>query len=68
MDPGTGRPVQSVVSVAVTSLTGTDGDALDDALFVMGIERGRRYLRHYPSSTAWYWLQDRTGPRIVRQP
>ena len=44
MDPGTGRPVQGVVSVAVTSLTGTDGDALDDALFVMGIERGRQIL------------------------
>jgi len=68
MDPSTGRPVQGVVSVAVTSLTGTDGDALDDALFVMGIERGRSYLRHYPSSTAWYWLQNSTGPRILRRP
>lgn len=67
MDPRTGRPVQGIVSVAVTSLTGTDGDAVDDALFVMGVEKGRRYLRRFPSSTAWYWVQDADGSRVVRQ-
>jgi len=67
MDPRTGRPVQGIVSVAVTSLTGTDGDAVDDALFVMGVEKGRRYLRRFPNSTAWYWVQDADGSRVVRQ-
>jgi FAD:protein FMN transferase len=66
MNPGTGRPVQGVVSVAVTSLTGTDGDAMDDALFVMGVEKSRQYLRHFPSSTGWIWLQNGYGARLVR--
>jgi FAD:protein FMN transferase len=66
MDPRTGRPVQGVVSVAVTSLTGTDGDALDDALFVMGVARSRAYLRHFPSSSAWFWMTSESGARLVR--
>ena len=66
MDPRAGRPVQGVVSVAVTSLTGTDGDALDDALFVMGVERSREYLRHFPSSSVWFWLPSGRGARLVR--
>jgi FAD:protein FMN transferase len=68
MDPRTGRPVQGVISVAVTSLTGTDGDALDDALFVMGVERSREYLRIVPGSSAWFWLQRANGARLVRLP
>ena len=66
MDPRTGRPVQGIVSVAVTSPTGTDGDALDDALFVMGVEESRNYLKRLPGVEAWFWLQDRDGARLVR--
>jgi thiamine biosynthesis lipoprotein len=44
MDPRTGWPVQGVLSVAVLSDDATDGDALDDALFVQGLEPGRRFL------------------------
>ncbi|MFZ4985615.1 MAG: FAD:protein FMN transferase, partial [Blastocatellia bacterium] len=36
MDPRTGHPVESILSVAVISRTGTDGDALDNAFFVLG--------------------------------
>ncbi len=46
MDPRTGRPVQGVLSVAVLSDRATDGDALDDVLFVQGVERA------CPSSSA----------------
>jgi thiamine biosynthesis lipoprotein len=66
MDPRTGRPVQGVVAVAVTSDTGTEGDALDDALFVMGVERSRRYLQQFPQSSAWLWLRTGSGARLVR--
>jgi FAD:protein FMN transferase len=66
MDPRTGRPMQGILSVAVTSATGTEGDALDDALFVMGVERSRRYLNRFPGSEAWLWLPDGKGrARIV---
>ena len=40
MDPRTGRPVQGVLSVAVLTATATDGDALDNVLFVQGPEDG----------------------------
>jgi thiamine biosynthesis lipoprotein len=65
MDPRTGRPVQGVVAVAVTSETGTEGDALDDALFVMGLEKSRDYLRQFPGSSAWLWLQSGKRARLV---
>jgi hypothetical protein len=31
MDPRTARPVQGMLTVAILSATGTEGDALDDA-------------------------------------
>ena len=36
MDPRTGWPVQGMLSVAVLAPTGTAGDALDNAFFVLG--------------------------------
>jgi len=69
MDPRTGRPVQGVLSVAVLADTGTAGDALDDALFVMGVERARAYLKTLPGVEALFFLPDAThGWTIVRSP
>ena len=45
MDPRTGRPVQGMLSVAVLSAEATAGDALDDALFVLGPTGSGKYLR-----------------------
>jgi FAD:protein FMN transferase len=44
MDPRTGRPVSGVLSVAVLSGSATDGDALDNVLFVQGLERARAFV------------------------
>ena len=44
MDPRTGKPVQGVLSVAVLTSSGTAGDALDNAFFVLGREASRTYL------------------------
>ena len=43
MDPRTGRPVQGLLAVAVLTETGTNGHALDDGLFVLGVEGSRSY-------------------------
>ena len=43
MDPRTGRPVPGIRSVAVLANSGTAGDALDNAFFVLGREMGRNY-------------------------
>ena len=68
MDPRTGRPVQGVLSVAVLAGTGTAGDALDDAFFVLGVEGSRRYLRTQTGVETIFFVPDRNnGWRIVRE-
>jgi len=52
MDPRTGRPVQGVLSVAVLSASATDGDALDNVLFVQGLERARAFVASLPREPA----------------
>jgi FAD:protein FMN transferase len=58
MDPRTGRPVQGMLTVAVLSATGTEGDALDDALFVQGVEKSRTCLTRLPGVEAYFFLPD----------
>ena len=58
MDPRTGWPVQGVLTVAVLTSNGTEGDALDDALFVMGPERGRTFVKGFPGTEAFFFLPD----------
>jgi thiamine biosynthesis lipoprotein len=58
MDPRTGWPVQGVLSVAVLASSGTAGDALDDAFFVMGPERSRTYLNELTETEAFFFLPD----------
>jgi thiamine biosynthesis lipoprotein len=62
MDPRTGRPVQGVLSVAVLASSGTAGDALDDAFFVLGPERSRAYLKQLPDTEAFFFLPDPKRP------
>jgi thiamine biosynthesis lipoprotein len=67
MDPRTGRPAQGVLSVAVLAPTGTDGDALDDAFFVMGPERSRAYVSRLPETEVFFLLPARgNGWTMVR--
>ncbi|HEX2521030.1 MAG TPA: FAD:protein FMN transferase, partial [Terriglobia bacterium] len=58
MDPRTGRPVENMLSVAVISQTGTDGDALDNMFYVQGVERGRALLPLYPAVEVLFFLPD----------
>jgi len=67
MDPRTGRPVQGVLSVAVLTGTATDGDALDDVLFVLGPESGRVQVTRVPGTEALVFLpKGERGWRLVR--
>ena len=67
MDPRTGRPVQGVLSVAVLTDTGTAGDALDDAFFVLGVEGSRRTGRASAVLEAIFFLPVRkNGWKMVR--
>jgi thiamine biosynthesis lipoprotein len=52
MDPRTGRPVAGVLGVAVRSADATTGDALDNALFVLGPDEGRALVLRHPGVEA----------------
>jgi FAD:protein FMN transferase len=65
MNPRTGRPVQDVLTVAVLAPTGTAGDALDDALFVRGVEASRTSLAEQQGVEAYFLLPARDGWRMV---
>jgi thiamine biosynthesis lipoprotein len=62
MDPRSGMPVEGVLSVAVMTATGTAGDALDDAFFVLGPGGSRQYLNEVPGTEVYYFLADRLLP------
>ena len=68
MDPRTGRPVQGVLSVIVTAPTGTAGDAIDNVLFVEGVERSRAFLRRHPGVEATFLLPAAKGWKRVGVP
>ena len=61
MDPRSGRPVQGVLSVLVQAPTGTAGDAIDNVLFVEGVERSRAFLRRHPGVEATFLLPAAKG-------
>jgi FAD:protein FMN transferase len=58
MNPRTGRPVQGILSVAVLASSGTAGDALDDALFVLGPVHSGEYLKRLPGIDVSFFLPD----------
>lgn len=69
MDPRRGRPVQGLLSVAVVAGSGMEGDALDNALFVMGPKKAQGYLKRYPRVQAYYFLpQEKKGWRVLSVP
>jgi len=69
MDPRTGRPVQGVLTVAVIARTGTEGDALDDALFVLGPVRSRKYLKRLDDVEMFLFLPDgQKGWTLIHEP
>ena len=65
MDPRTGQPVRDVLSVAVLTATATDGDALDNALFVQGAETARTALARLPETEALFFIPS-PDPRETR--
>ncbi len=69
MDPRTGRPVQGVLSVAVITGNGVDGDALDNIFYVLGVERSKTYLKKFSASEVIFFLPETGGQwRMVRLP
>lgn len=56
MNPKTGRPVENMLSVAVLTENGTDGDALDDSFYVLGVEKSKALLAKYSDTEVFFFL------------
>ncbi len=61
MDPRTGYPVEGVLSVAVISDRGIDGDALDNVFFVLGPGRSRELRKSFPAAQVIFFLPTESG-------
>jgi thiamine biosynthesis lipoprotein len=61
MDPRTGRPVQGMLSVTVLTTTATAGDALDNALFVLGRQGSRKLWPTLSATEAYFFMPDGRG-------
>ena len=58
MDPRTGRPVPGIRSVAVLANSGTAGDALDTAFFVLGPETSRNYRARFSDVEVFFFPKE----------
>ena len=56
MNPRTGRPIDGLLSVAVVTESGLEGDVLDNILFVKGLKESKSYLMRYPTVEAYFFL------------
>jgi FAD:protein FMN transferase len=66
MDPRTGMPIQGLLTVVVLTTSGTAGDALDNAFFVLGPKASRPYVDRLTATEAYFFLPDpRRTWRIV---
>lgn len=52
LDPRSGRPAASLLSVSVVAHTAVEADALSTALYVLGLEKSRQYCDTHPSVSA----------------
>ncbi len=58
MDPRTGRPVENMLSVAVVTDKGVEGDALDNVFYVLGMEKSKAYLNKHPRTEAFFFFPE----------
>lgn len=60
LDPHTGYPAQSdLVSVTLITDSSFDADALDTAVFILGLEKGKEILRRYGGVEAVFLTTDK---------
>jgi thiamine biosynthesis lipoprotein len=62
LDPATGKPVRhNLASVTVIATNGLTADALATALFVLGPDRGLRWVEAHPDLAALFILRETDG-------
>jgi thiamine biosynthesis lipoprotein len=63
MDPRTGTPVQSILQTTVVTPSATDSDALSTAIFVLGVEHGKKLLDSFAKTKALWVTGD--SPDVI---
>ena len=58
INPIAGRPAEGVVSVTVVADSAEEADALSTAVFVMGVEKGLRFIRSLGNIEAFIFDQE----------
>ncbi len=62
LDPATGRPVSNnVASVTVIAPNGLTADSLTKPLYILGVERGLRWIESRPDTAALFIIRDESG-------
>lgn len=64
LDPRTGWPAESLLSVSVTAPTATEADALSTAFYVLGLEKARQYCDTHRSVGAILTPPPERGKRL----
>jgi len=67
LDPRTGRPAEGVAGVTVLAPSGSQGDGLSAALFILGPDASTRLLALRPGCEA-LWVLDRPPARLLATP
>jgi thiamine biosynthesis lipoprotein len=65
MDPRTGVPVQGVLQTTVIGPDGTTTEALSKPMFVMGTDKGTKYLSGFPRVSGLWVVGDIASPHVV---
>jgi thiamine biosynthesis lipoprotein len=65
LDPRTGWPVESMMSVSVIAPDAALADALSTAFFVLGVENARRCCDNFPSVGAIFFPPPRQGQTLA---
>ena len=62
LDPATGRPVSNTIaSVTVIATNGLTADSLTKPLYILGIERGLRWIEARPDTAALFIIRENAG-------
>jgi FAD:protein FMN transferase len=64
IDPRTGRPVETMLSVTVVAPTATVAEALSTAFFVIGVEKAREYCHNHTDIAALLVPAPASGNRL----
>jgi len=65
IDPRTGRPVNGTIAATIVAPTGTKVDALSTSVFVLGHEKGLKFIKNIPDANAMIAYEGKEGKIMI---